>query len=262
MPNTKNRGFVTNSVLALKDFIVKPRLTKEQKKFVLENFEASQQEIKDLIAKYFYVKDDDGTYDLKDDDTREAIIRLIEINSVIRLEDFEILEKYFDGKAEKSLEGKEKEICFLMTELNATRSLYHKTLTQKEELVYFNGLSMYNEVEKIYYFEFLEEYFRDKKRETLDLDDQALYDVIEKYGSKRQKGDIIIFEVKDPEGAKEDIFNLTDADDSEDSTIFYFKGVHKYKKTLNMQIPYRDLSYDALKKERTKLYKVLEAKEN
>ena len=148
-----------------------------------------------------------------------------------------------------------------MIELSATRHLYHDTLTEKEELVRVNGLSMYNKVERIYYFEFLEAYLRDKKRETLDLDDQALYDVIEKYGSKRQKGDIIIFEVKDPEGAKEDVFNLTDADDSVDGDIFYFKGVHKYKKTLNMQTPYRDLSYDALKKERTKLYKKLEAME-
>ena len=265
MSKTKNRGFVTNSVVALKNFIVKPRLTREQKKFVIEDFEASRQEIKNLISKYFYLKDN-GFYDLKDDNLREYIIRLIEINSVIRLGYFEILEKYCDGMdkqtLKKSLKTRKEKLCFEMIEFSATLSLYYDTLTQKEELIRDNGLSMYNKLERIYYFEFLEAYFKDKKRETLDPDDQALYDVIKKYAKDRQKGDIINFEVKDPEGAKEDIFNLTDADDSEDSRIFYFKGVHKYKERLKMDLPYRELSYEALKKERTKLYKELEAKEH
>ena len=260
MSNTKNKGFVTNSVIALKNFIVKPRLNKEQKSFVLENFKASQQEIKDLIAKYFYVKDDEGTYDLKDDKYRESIIRLIQINSVIRLEDFEILEKYFDGKAEKSLGGKEKELCFLMRELRATRELYHTTLTPKEELVRVNGLSMYNKLYIIYRFELLEEYLKDTKREDLNPEDQALHDVIKKYGSKRQKGDIIIFEVEDAKAVAEDVFNLTDAGDSEDFNIF-IDGTRRHEEELEMDLPYRELSYETLKKERTKLYKKLEAME-
>ena len=253
----KNRGFVTQSLIALKNYIVNPKLTKEHKRFLKANFKQSRQEIKDLIAKYFYLKEN-GFYDLKDDSLRETIVRLIEINSVINLEKFEILEKYFEGKERDSLIEKEKKLADLMINYAAKQYLYHDTLTKKEETVRINGRRMYSKLEKIYYFEVLEEYLKDKKRETLDLDDQALYDVIEKYGAQRQKGDIIIFEVKDAKAAAEDIFNLTDADDSEDESIFYFKGVHKYKKTLNMKTPYRDLSYDALKKERTRLYETLE----
>ncbi len=269
MSNTKNRGFVTNTILALKDFIIKPRLTREQKKFIIEDFKASQQEIKDLIAKYFYIKEDDGTYDLKDDNLREIIIRLIEINSVIHLGYFAILEKYCDGidkeLVKKSFRNatltRKEQLCFEMIEFSATQSLYHSTLTEKEELVRGNGIIMYRKLYIIYRFELLEAYLKDKKREALSLEDQALYDVIQKYGANRKKGDIIIFEVKDAKLAAEDVYDLTDAGDSEDFDTF-IEGVKRHKAKIGIEPRYDEFSYDALKKERAKLYQALEAKEH
>ena len=251
----KNRGFVTQSLIALKNYIVNPKLTKEHKRFLKANFKQSRQEIKDLIAKYFYLKEN-GFYDLKDDSLRETIVRLIEINSVINSEKFEILEKYFEGQKRETLEDRKKMLFNLMLDYRAGRYLYHDTLTQKEKTVEVNGRRMYKKLYIIYRFELLEDYFKNKKREDLTPEDQALYDVIEKYGAKRQKGDIIIFEVKDPELAAADVGNLTDAGDSEDFDTF-IDGVRRYEKELSIEPRYGDLSYNQLKKERTMLYQTL-----
>jgi len=144
----------------------------------------------------------------------------------------------------------------LMLDYRAGRYLYHDTLTQKEKTVEVNGRRMYKKLYIIYRFELLEDYFKNKKREDLTPEDQALYDVIEKYGAKRQKGDIIIFEVKDPELAAADVGNLTDAGDSEDFDTF-IDGVRRYEKELSIEPRYGDLSYNQLKKERTMLYQTL-----
>ena len=79
----KKRNFITHTLATLKNYIADPRLTKEHKRFLKDNFKQSRQEIKDLIAKYFYLKEN-GFYDLKDNSLRETIVRLIESVSSIR----------------------------------------------------------------------------------------------------------------------------------------------------------------------------------
>ena len=261
MSNTKNKGFVTNSVIALKNFIVKPRLNKEQKQFVKQTYKASFQEIKDLISKYFYVKDDEGTFDLKDDNKRECIIRLIKINSVVHHKDYVILEKYFDSKAEKSLEGEEKELCFLMTELRASLGSFDNPLTEKEDTVRVSGLQMYVMLRTIHKFELLERYMQGKERESLSEEDKKLFDLIQKHSKDRKAGDIVNLEIKHPEVSRFEIWLEDEEDDEEDILI---DGLFRYRKLDNVEQEepsYGSFSYEALKKERAKLYKKLEAME-
>jgi len=256
----ENRGFVTNSVLALKDFIVKPRLTKEQKKFVLENFEASQQEIKDLIAKYFYVKDD-GTYDLKDENNREAIIRIFRINVVMYDKNFKILEKYFEGRHGYALKGREKKLFSLMRQLTRNRSICHDTFTKEEKRIYrVYSIDKYYMLSMIQQFELLEKYLDGKDRESLSKDDQALFDVIQRHGVDRQSGDNV--NIEDHPVFENIPCKIADDDDHENS-IFY-RGLARYKKLDNVkkeESAYDDMSYNTLKKERAMLYKDLEVKE-
>jgi len=261
---TKNRGFVTNGLLALKNYITEPKLSRDEKRFIKENFKASEQEIRDLIADYFYMTES-GLYDIKDDIFREPLVKLIEINSVIHLKKFEILEKYFEGKARENLDEKEQKIFFLMSELSATQSLQHSTFTEAEEAVYTRGLQMYRMLKNVYHFELLEKYFANKDRESLKPKDQELYDIIQKYGADRQPGDKILF--LEEGGLEDDPFNLLweyEEETEEDRERWnFYRGVERYNALENVEkIPdYETMSYPQLKAEQSKLYTELKEKE-
>ena len=260
----KKRGFVSNGLIALKNYILEPKLSFEEKRFIKENFKASQQEIRDLISGYFYMTES-GLYDIKDDIFREPIAKLIKINSVIHLKGYKILEKYFEGKEEKDLEEKEQKIFDLMINFSATQSLYHSTFTEAEKSIAIRGRQIYGMLEDLYHFELLEKYFANKERERLAPEDQALYDVIQKYGAERQPGERIVFLEKG--GPENDPFNLL-CEIHEDTEIdieisHFYKGVHRYNALENVEkIPdYETMSYPQLKAEQSKLYTELKEKE-
>jgi len=253
----------------LKNYITKPRLTREQKKFVLENLEASQQEIKDLIAKYFYLKDDEGTYDLRDETNREDVIKIFKINSIIDGRDYDFFENYCKKYCEvtdwKSLDYEDKNIYDLMKRYRTHRYLRHTILNKQENRIEKIRFNLVN-IEYMHSFEFLEKYFNDKHRKNLSLEDQRLFDVIKKYSNERKLGQIMLFMKEDDEFNLMNwkIGNLLDEEDywDDDRKVFH-KGVEKYEaqKKIKVNLPYYKMDYKELKKERTKLYKKLEAKE-
>jgi hypothetical protein len=245
----------------LKKYLMQPRLSREEKKFIIQNYEASEQEIRDIIANYFYLKSD--LYDIKDDIFREPIVKLIKINSIIRLKGFKILEKYFEGKEEKSLDEKEQKIFDLMINFSAIRALDHNTLTEAEETVRIRGRQMYDMLEDVYSFELLEKYFKDKPRETLSPEDQVLFDIVKKYGANRKPGDKIMFlisDLHDPFGVVHEMMEETERD--REMHAFY-AGTRRYNALEEVEkIPnYAEMSYKELQEEQRKLYTELKEKE-
>lgn len=260
----KKRGFVSNGLIALKNYILEPKLSFEEKRFIKESFKDSEQEVRELIAGYFYMKES-GLYDIKDDIFREPIAKLIKINSVIHLKKFKILEKYFGGREKEALDEKEQKIFFLMSELNATQSLYHSTFTEAEESIAIRGRQMYRMLKNVYHFELLEKYFANKDRESLEPKDQELYDIIQKYGANRQPGERIHFIEED--GPDNDPFNLLcemEEETAEDRERWeFYRGVERYNALEGVEkIPdYETMSYPQFKAEQTKLYTELKEKE-
>ena len=241
----------------LKKYLMQPRLSREEKKFIIQNYEASEQEIRDIIANYFYLKSD--LYDIKDDIFREPIAKLMKINSIIYLKKFKILEKYFEGRNKEDLNEKEQKVFFLMSEFNATRGLDHNTLTEAEETVRIRGRQMYRMLKDVYTFELLEKYFQDKPRETLSPEDQVLFDILKKYGADRNPGDIIEFvfsDLHDPFGVVHEMMEETEQDRE---MYAFYDGRERYNALEGVE--YEEMSYKELQEEQRKLYAELKEKE-